>query len=257
MLDHGGTGELAAWLAIESLELSYTTSGDAALMRALQKPFLRQQFSGHDFHTILITTSVDGRYLLTAGADKTVRLWDAHEGAALRVLSDFDVPVRSAAFSPDSRYYAIGYSGYIWVVDSDEPVRILDREDHGSVQCVAWSHNGYLLASGNVCVWQAQSGELMDVFKHETPIKQVYFAQNRPVLFAIITRSVTLWHVDTHSRLQIIQTGRQRITAVCPLSDRNQLLIGTHNGSIQCWDCSNGRMIDMFKAQTMAVVAGR
>jgi DNA-binding SARP family transcriptional activator len=91
ILDRGGTGELAALLAIQSLELSYTASGDAALLRALQKPLLRQRFSGHNFRTIYITASADGRYLLTAGADKTVRLWETHTGANLRVISDFDV----------------------------------------------------------------------------------------------------------------------------------------------------------------------
>ncbi|MEQ8675292.1 MAG: BTAD domain-containing putative transcriptional regulator [Aggregatilineales bacterium] len=261
ILDRGGTGEVAGLLAIRSLELSYTASADAALLRALQKPLLKQRFSGHDFRTVTIITSTDGHYLLSAGADKTLRLWDLNTGKTLRVISDFDVPIRSATFSPDSKYYAVGCSGNtlrIWGVDHSEPVRIL-RSHTGCVQCVAWSQDGQLLASGDtegvVYIWQAQTGDVIQAFKLEVPIEQVYFAEDRPAIFVVTADTVTVWNVEVRNRFQIIETGSHRITAFLSVPDSNHVLIGTHNGNIQLWDCSNERMIKMLKAETTAVIA--
>src|SRR3989442_1542183 len=50
-----------------------------------------------------LSVSPDGKRVLTSGADKTMRLWDADTGKCLRLIEGWSKCVRSTAFSPDGK----------------------------------------------------------------------------------------------------------------------------------------------------------
>jgi WD40 repeat protein len=58
-----------------------------------------------------VALSPDGRWLLTAGFDGQVRLWDFHSGGLLRVLGSHEGLVFAVAFSADGRLAASGGGG--------------------------------------------------------------------------------------------------------------------------------------------------
>lgn len=63
-----------------------------------------------------VSFSPDGRLLATAGADKTVRLWDVSTGKEVRKLSGHEKAVTCVAFSPDGKSVVSG--------SADKTVRI-------------------------------------------------------------------------------------------------------------------------------------
>jgi len=58
---------------------------------------------GHTGSVFCVAYSKDGRRLATAGADRTVRLWDAAGGTALHVFRGHLDEVRKVAFSADGK----------------------------------------------------------------------------------------------------------------------------------------------------------
>jgi hypothetical protein len=70
---------------------------DVATGRELRK------LTGHENTVASVAFSPDGRFALSGGYDKAMRLWEVATGRELRTLTGHRAIVRSVAFSPDGR----------------------------------------------------------------------------------------------------------------------------------------------------------
>lgn len=82
------------------------------------EPVLRLDAGVHTGRILDIDISADGRYIVTAGEDKTARIWDSRSGSLLKVLrpplgEGKEGMLYSAAFSPDGNTIAVsGWCSY-------------------------------------------------------------------------------------------------------------------------------------------------
>ncbi len=65
-------------------------------------------FSGHTHFVQNLAITRDGRYAMSASADKTVRLWDLRTGKELHCFTGHTDDVLGVAISPDGKF---GLSG--------------------------------------------------------------------------------------------------------------------------------------------------
>lgn len=101
-----------------------------------------QVFEGHAHSILSVAFSPDGRLLVFASIDYTVRVWEAATGATLRTFRGHTGPVRSVAVSPDGRLIASA--------SRDCTVRLYDLESghqragfraYGDITSVAFSRD--------------------------------------------------------------------------------------------------------------------
>jgi len=76
--------------------------------------YVRNAFKGHTRHLLYVNFSPNGRLLVSASNDNTVRLWNMHDGATKLLTEEnptfLDDPCYiSAVFSPDGRYVAASH----------------------------------------------------------------------------------------------------------------------------------------------------
>jgi WD40 repeat protein len=164
----------------------------------------------HTGHTSVVTGlaySPRGDVLVTAGADRTVRLWEA-DLDPIRTLPKLQSEPRGLAFSPDNRTLAVGdRKGNVVLFDRVTGSLRLTLTGHlRDVSALAFSPDGRLLASasgdGTSRLWDVSTGRELASFKgHAGAVTSVAFSLDGR-LFATggQDRKVLFWDVPPEGR---------------------------------------------------------
>ncbi len=133
------------------------------------KSLLLHRFSAHKTAVTSATFADGGRMILTAGADGTIKIWDAESRALVRTLELDDGP--ATALAARGKLALTGHSEGVvtlWEINTPSaPLQVL--EDHKNpVQALAFSPANGMLASGGadkaVKLWNAAQISLMRTY---------------------------------------------------------------------------------------------
>ena len=130
--------------------------------------------------------SADGRWVVSASYDGTLKIWDRESGEMVHSLQGHTNWVRGCTMSADGR----------WVVSAsdDETLKIWDRESGEMVHSLqghtdwvrgcAMSADGKWVVSSSddktLKVWEMQSGRCLCTLPLETPLYDVHFSSESP-----------------------------------------------------------------------------
>jgi WD40 repeat protein len=122
-------------------------------------------------HTNLISScgfSPDGRWIISASKDETLKIWDAGSGREIRTLVGHEGGVTRFAISRDSKTLVSGSwdnTVKIWDLASGKCLRTLEGHEN-TISDVQISPDGKFIASAGqdsgVWVWHAHTGELLE-----------------------------------------------------------------------------------------------
>jgi WD40 repeat protein len=108
-------------------------------------------FEGHLKFVKAVAYSQNGKYALSGGEDRTVKLWDIESGKEIRTFRGHLHWVLSVAFSPNGKYALSGSRDdtlKFWDVQTGQEAQTLAGHQ-GMVRCVAFSPNGRYILSGS------------------------------------------------------------------------------------------------------------
>lgn len=155
-----------------------------------------------------VRISPDARWIASASADATIRIWDAATGAHMDTLVGHLAGVSCVAWSPDGDTLASG--------SDDKSIRLWDRVTgrpkksakgtkngtlapmkpllghHNYLHCLAFSPKGNMLASGSydeaVFLWDVRAGRLMrSLPAHSDPVSGIDFSQDSTLVVSCST----------------------------------------------------------------------
>lgn len=131
---------------------------------------IKQEIRGSTNSVFTAAYSPDGRYLLTAGRDAHLRVWDVANGYTehQQVIAHL-FAINHLTFSPDGRFLAtcsLDKSIKVWDAETFRLLRVVDRARHAghgtSVNRLFWSARQNRLVScsddRSLVVWQLTSG---------------------------------------------------------------------------------------------------
>jgi len=198
---------------IPLLPLLLAFVGSASFAYADDRPEVFVQL-GHSGLILSVAYSPDGRYAVSGGSDRTVKLWDATRGLEVRTFAGHGGQVNSVTFSPDGRHILSGSGDgtmKLWDVLTGREVRTL-RDHAGEVTSVAFSPDGRHALSGSGDV-ESRKG------------------------------AVTIWDVGTGKAIRTLLGHGSQVTAVAFSRDGRYVLSGSWDGTLRYWEVSTGREI--------------
>jgi WD40 repeat protein/serine/threonine protein kinase len=247
-----------------------TTSADGTV-RQWDAATGQEAEAPYDRHTAEVFTaaySPDGQWVASGGADRTVRVWRATGRQDVAVLHGHAETVMKVAFAADGQRLASlsfddGRLGVgddtvrVWEVDPEATLPIL--HGHTSyVYPVAFSPDGRWLASGgwdgNVCLWDAATGELCTTLPHPDYVHSLAFLPDGPWL-------VTGSYGD--DRLRIWDLATARVLRQIPGPGRNfrSFTVSPDGRRVAAWaEWAEGpqlRVCDLRSGERLFAAAGR
>ena len=226
-----------------------------------------RDYSGDLWNAIF---SPDGKRVITASADQTLRVWDSALGQLVAVLRGHTAEVHAAAFAAQSSLLvsvAADGEARVWDMKLAERNGIL-RGHEGFVYDVAFSPDGTQVASaawdGTARVWDVTTGRQTAVLQHEqakrddTIVGSVAWHPGGKQL-ATVARgdTITLWDLGTGKPHQVFKapTGDWNGETRAVFNPAGTLLAsGSRDGSIRLWDVATGKLADVLQGHEGSVL---
>jgi serine/threonine protein kinase/WD40 repeat protein/tetratricopeptide (TPR) repeat protein len=202
------------------------------------------RFTGHTHPWVeTIRLSPDGKTLLTAGGDRTARLWDIASGRELRRLWH-PAGLRPAAFHPDGRRALTGCSDglvRLWNLETGRLIRPVAKRP-GPVTTLAVSSDGlYALAGGennDLRLLEIETGN--PVVQYEgisTPIWSAAISPDgRRVLAGGASGTIFVGDTKSRDRLQTLSLHTQTVWDLAFFPDARHGISAGRDGMLVYWD---------------------
>lgn len=206
--------------------------------------------------------SADSRYLLTANADKTVRVLEAESHREVSQFSfDTGADVKTVVFSPDGQYVAIAYRWdlvAVWSVQSGEKVTQIRGEniaptryvERGEEYAIAFSPDSRYLAvvvdDVELQAWDIQRGELAGQARYDADLGRIAFSpDSRYVAATPIAGAVQVLDLRSGQPGVPIDSRFQDFGALAFSADSQQLTTAG-DGTLISWDLQQGTRLSEF-----------
>ena len=160
-----------------------------------------------------VVISTDGRWALSGGTDKTLRLWEVSSGKCMRTFLGHTGPAYSVALSTNGQ----------------------------------WALSGGI--DKTLCHWEVSSGKCMRTFLgHESSVKSVVMsADGEWALSGSSDNTLRLWEVSSGKCLRSFVGHTEGVYSVALSNDGRWALSGGNDNTMRLWDVNSGKCLRIFE----------
>jgi WD40 repeat protein len=202
--------------------------------------------TGHTDSVTSCAFSPDGRRIVSASRDETLKLWNANTGAEMSTLEGHTWYVHACAFSPDgSRIVSASEDCTLKLWDAQTGAELATLAGHTSaVYACAYSPDGRLIVSASgdrtLKLWDAQTGaDLATLAGHTLSVKGCAFSSDgRRIVSASGDDTLRLWDARTGAELATLKGDKVMGCAFSP--DGRHIVSTSWDNTLKFWDARTG-----------------
>jgi WD40 repeat protein len=206
---------------------------------------------GHSLGVATAIFSPDGKRIVTASLDNSVKIWEAGTGLLLANLIGHTDTVATASFSPDGKLIlSAGEDGTAKLWDANSGVLIADIKAHTEkIRIAAFSPDGkkFLTTTekGSFKLWDVATAKLLVDFKgHTQMILEAWFSRNgKKIATASIDSTAKIWDAETGKILLDLKDQKNEVHSISLSPDGKKAVTGSADSTAKVWDAQTGKML--------------
>jgi WD40 repeat protein len=194
----------------------------AAAKPAADGPLPMLDTGGHMALIKGLAFTPDGRQLVSASDDKTIRVWDIATGKTLRTIRGEAAPgdpgkIYAMALSPDGKWLAAG----------------------------GWTHWNCKGRCGEIRLYDFASGKLVALLKgHENVVYGLAFSPDgQRLISGSFDNSAIIWDVAARQALHLLKGHRDHVTTVGFTPDGARAVTGSADHELRLWRVADGALL--------------
>ena len=244
-LPHLTAPYLIPWRPLPDLPLS------SALQRSL----------GHPQAIYCCVFSPDGRRIISASADKTLKIWDVETGLEMLVLNGHTDTVHGCAISPNGDFIvSASYDKTLKVWDAQTGIERFTLEGHKDIvwRC-AVSPNGDFIVSSSVDktlkVWDAQTGaERFTLEGHTSPVLGCAISPDANFIVSSSgDKTLKVWDAQIGAERLTLEGHTGPVWGCATSSDGTFIVSSSYDKTLKVWDTQTGAERRTITGHTAAV----
>lgn len=249
-----GDSYLARQVATAAFDVFPTIEAEIALRQAWKNN--GAILKGHEDKIESAVFSRDGKYVVSASFDKSVRIWDVRTGKCIDTLRGHTDWVHSASFSNDGKYIVSSSSDRttrIWDMKTRKCIDILEHGLNYGQPAFFDPNDKYIyMSSGtNILIWDVKTREFIDTLRGHTDfvISASISNDGKYIVSASFDGTARIWNVETRKCINILKGHTSPVNSVLFSPDNKYIGSASADSTIRLWDTQTGKCIKVLKEQ--------
>ncbi|KAI9129470.1 hypothetical protein ON05_034655 (plasmid) [Acaryochloris sp. CCMEE 5410] len=251
-------------LSLKSLNQSLAQCQSESWIRCLF-PHLNQAggalirtLSGHTDYVYGLSISPDGRTIVSASSDQTLKVWDLATGEELRTLKGHTDSVNGLSISSDGRTIVSASSDQtlkVWDLATGEELRTL-KGHTDSVNGLSISPDGRTIVSASsdqtLKVWDLATGEELRTLKgHTHTVTCVSISPDGQTLVSTSwDQTLKVWDLATGEELRTLKGHTDSVYGLSISPDGRTIVSASGDYTLKVWELATGQELRTLSSHT-------
>lgn len=217
-----------------------------------QSPEIKVQI-GHSGIITQVVLSPDGRLVLSASHDRTLKLWEVVTGRLIRTFEGHTGCVDAICFSPGGNYIFSGGEDETIILWETSTGNVLKKfkGNNNKVTSLSVSSDGSLLVSSagsEIKIWNANSAELISTLEGKlSTVSKVVFSPDGKHIVSSSSRDLVIWNTYSGNIEKKFEENSYGYYSPVFSPDGKYILTGSSDRIIRLWDIASGNIIRTFE----------